>query len=879
MRKKVMILFLCLSLLLSIPLPVFAEEPEIPANELSISTAEEFLTFAENCRLDRYSQGLIVILETDIDLSGSVFAPIPIFSGTFDGKGHTVSGIAITAEGTAQGLFRYLTATAVVRDLHIKGDIHPGGSRSLVGAIAGQNQGQILRCSFEGQLSGGDQVGGIAGFNTVTGIIESCRVAGTVHGDHFVGGTAGKNAGVIRSCSNKAQINTTPQQNSISISDITMDTLTNAEAANTVTDIGGIAGISSGVIRECKNSGDVGYRHMGYNIGGIAGTQSGHIVGCENRGNIQGRKEVGGIVGQMEPAALIEYSQDTLQLLQGQLNDLSGLVDRASGNAQANASQVSGQIGLLQEQTQAAQDAVDILFPDQENSEIPDPDTLLAAQNALTDALSAMPGTLRSIATATQTAVNALGRDLGAISAQVGAMGSTMNDASEKLGGSIQDVSDLDTPEALTGKVASCANFGNVLADLNVGGIAGAVAMENDLDILEDWQQQGEESLRFESKLRAVLLNCDNFGTVTGKKQNAGGIVGWQALGLVRSCTNTGNIAGESADYVGGIAGMSTGYIRSNYAKCDVAGKSYAGGIAGSGTVVTDCISMVQFLGGSEKLGAILGVATQSNAQEQEAPIWGNLYPVFRGDMGAIDGISYAGVAEGLPMDSFLALEALPELFSNVTVRFVYADGSEKQIEVPTGSSILSGRLPTLPEKEGFTAKWEGLDSSILSSIICDMTFEAVYIPHRSTIQCQQVRENGLPVVLAEGAFIEEATVSAQKSSVVPEAANATVEGWTVYTPEGTEAIRILLPEAEGIRLWQLLIQGEDGAWSQMEFTQKESYLVFPAAAGELRLALVGVRDYSPVWRLAGISAAAAIFIAIALIVRKISKKQTKTKA
>ena len=90
------------------------------------------------------------------------------------------------------------------------------------------------------------------------------------------------------------------------LSDITIDSVTNSEAANTATDLGGIVGLSRGVIRECSNSGTVGYRNMGYNVGGIAGTQSGYIVDCRNDGAVQGRKDVGGIVGQLEPAVVLD---------------------------------------------------------------------------------------------------------------------------------------------------------------------------------------------------------------------------------------------------------------------------------------------------------------------------------------------------------------------------------------------------------------------------------------------------------------------------------------------------------------------------------------------------------------------------------------------
>ena len=883
MLKRIISTLLCVILLFGIALPVCAEETEeqeeIQTVELVISSAEEFIAFAECCRLDSYSQNLAVSLEKDIDLSGIMFQSVPIFSGSFDGKGHTISGLSITSDGSMQGLFRYLTATATVQNLSVSGEINPGGSRNEIGAIAGRNEGQIRNCSFSGNLSGSDYIGGIAGTNAVIGIIENCRVNGDIHGDHFVGGIAGQNSGVIRDCTNMAQINTTPQQNSIEISDITMDTLTNTESANTVTGIGGIAGISSGVIRECQNHGDVGYQHMGYNIGGIAGTQSGYVVDCENHGNIQGRKEVGGIVGQMEPASVIEYTEDTLQILQGQLGAMSGLVNQASSNAQTNASQISGQIGVLQDQTQTALDAVDTLFPNAENPEIPDPDTILAAQNTLSTTLSAMPGTLRSIASATQTTINGLTRDLNAISAQVSAMGETINGASENLGGSITDISDQDTPEILTGKVEGCINYGNVLADLNAGGIAGAMAMENDLDILEDWDLYGEESLNFESEVRAVIFNCTNQGTVTGKKQNVGGIVGWQSLGLVKGCVNTGKVDGENANYVGGISGLSTGYIRNNYAKCEITASTYAGGIAGSGTIVTNCISMVQIENANEKLGAILGEAVESKTQDEETPIAGNIYPIIDRDFGAIDGISYAGLAEPMVLDAFLSLESLPEMFRYVTVHFLFEDGTEKKIELRPGSSLSANRIPEIPEKEGYTAKWDSLEEADLTNIVFDMTFAAVYVPYRTTIQSEQTRENGLPIVLVEGSFAEETVITVEASDAAPALTEkeTLLESWTIRIPDGAKTIRFLLPDGVDADKLKLLVCGADGVWKETELTQDESYMVFPVATGEVQLAFIQEQNNNPVWLIAGIGMI-LMLATMFLILRRYRKKKAITK-
>ena len=880
MYKRWISILLCVVFLLGMAVPVGADETEpqeeILTRELKISTAEEFLAFAENCRLDSYSQNLAVTLENDIDLKGIPFCGIPIFSGAFDGKGHTISGLNITETGSVQGLFRYLTAGASVQDLNITGEIHPGGSRGKVGAIAGQNGGLISNCTFSGSVSGGDNVGGLVGINTITGIIDKCRVSGELYGDHFVGGIAGENAGVIRNCLNSARINTTPQQNSIDIADITLDNLTNTESVNTVTDIGGIAGISSGVIRSCLNTGDVGYQHMGYNIGGIAGTQSGYIVDCENQAEVQGRKEVGGIAGQMEPVTTIEYTEDTLQILQEQLNTMSGMVNRTASNAQGNAYEIAGQIDDLQDQTQTARDAVDTLLPDEDNFEIPDPDTVLAAQNALSTSLSAMPGTVENIASATQAAVYGLTQDLNALSDQIGAMSETVNNASENLGGSITDISDQDTPELLTGKVENCRNTGAVLAELNVGGIIGAMAMENDLDILQDWEQRGEESLNFQSEVRAVVLNCENQGVVTGKKQNVGGIVGWQSLGLVKGCANTEKVDGENAEYVGGISGMSTGYIRVSYAKCGIVASAYAGGIAGSATVATDCISMVMLENVKEKGGAILGEATQSDTQDEEMPVSGNFYPVVAQDIGAIDGISYSGIAEPMTLEAFLDVENLPEIFRTVTLLFRFEDGTERRVSVQPGGKLAENRIPEIPEKRGYTARWEGLDQVDLEHLVFNMTFEAVYISHRATIQSQQTRENGLPLLLLEGVFPEQATVSVSASDEIPTLAQGKnlLECWKITATQQGRAARFLLPENVDAEKVTLLICDLEGIWEITPHHVDGSYLVFDTDQTITAIALVEMpQSYLHLWVIGG--CALVLALAVILVSRKKVRKAT----
>ena len=95
----------------------------IEFENIEISTVEDFLAFAENCYLDSWSANKIISLKQDIDLSGTSFETIPVFTGIFDGGGHTISGFRPTEQSYIVGLFRYIEEGAIVRNMSLKGRI------------------------------------------------------------------------------------------------------------------------------------------------------------------------------------------------------------------------------------------------------------------------------------------------------------------------------------------------------------------------------------------------------------------------------------------------------------------------------------------------------------------------------------------------------------------------------------------------------------------------------------------------------------------------------------------------------------------------------------------------------------------------------------
>lgn len=311
-----------LALLCTLILPAAAA-----SDTVTIATAQDFVDFSKQCTRDTWSQGLTVELTADLDLSGSDFTPVPIFQGTFHGNGHTISGLSFDKKGSKTGLFRTLTASAVVEDLTVEGSLSPQGSASQAGLLAGENYGAVNRCAAQGSVTGQEDIGGLVGLNGEGAVLTACSSSAAVTGVTNAGGITGQNLGTVTNCTNTGEINTQADQ-------------------DTPTSVGGIAGLSRGTIRGCTNAGAVGYQHVGYNMGGIAGMQSGEISSCTNTAPIQGRKDVGGIVGQFEPNTSLTYGaspsqqlSDSLSALFGQLekftNQLNNMVTQGVSDAQA----------------------------------------------------------------------------------------------------------------------------------------------------------------------------------------------------------------------------------------------------------------------------------------------------------------------------------------------------------------------------------------------------------------------------------------------------------------------------------------------------------------------------------------------------------------
>ena len=293
-----------------IPAQTYAEPSDTTVSDTNteviyIQNTADLIELSENCHMDSWSTDKTVELTQDIILT-SEFTSIPVFNGYFKGNGHSISGYRYGGDGYATGFFRYVGKDGIIENLHLKATIHTPASGKVTGSIAGINYGTILNCSYSGSMKSDSETGGIVGVNESSGTVSGCVNNGEIQGYYFTGGIAGKNYGLLQNCVNKGTVNNTKEW-------VTEDDERSPELfpglwdeQSTVklqsgTDTGGIVGMSKGFVRSCSNYGSIGYEHVGYNVGGIAGRQSGGIESCTNHGEVLGRKDVGGIVGQMEP--------------------------------------------------------------------------------------------------------------------------------------------------------------------------------------------------------------------------------------------------------------------------------------------------------------------------------------------------------------------------------------------------------------------------------------------------------------------------------------------------------------------------------------------------------------------------------------------------
>ncbi len=230
-----------------------------------------------------------ITLDKNIDLTGKDWTPIGTdydnsYKGTFDGGGHTITGLTFTTNDEYAGLFGWLNRAGTVKNVVMEGvqitsnQIY-GGS---IGGVVGYGWGTIENCSVSGSVSGTVYVGGVVGVQ-IGGSITGCSSSATVKGTVDVGGVAGQTNSNATMTACYATGNATLEiasQNNI--------------------DVGGAVGFNGGSrILACYATGNVtstGSSTVNVYIGGFCGYNSTTVTACYWKNNQEqgiGYKKVG----------------------------------------------------------------------------------------------------------------------------------------------------------------------------------------------------------------------------------------------------------------------------------------------------------------------------------------------------------------------------------------------------------------------------------------------------------------------------------------------------------------------------------------------------------------------------------------------------------
>lgn len=853
MRRAFACFLAALLLLTTAPAALAAESADAAQG---IANAQDFLRFAESCSRESYSLGRRFVLLDDIDLSGLSYEPAGYFVGSFDGRGHTVTGLKPTADGSRLGLFRQIGPGGRVENLNVAGSVMPGGSRENIGGLAGVNEGTILNCRFTGDIRAVSNVGGLVGLNR--GEIRESAYEGFLIGEHQVGGIAGKNEGVIAGCSSGGEINavavTPSAERRFDLAALSQDEF--IDLAN----IGGIAGENTGRVADCRNRARVGYAYTGYNVGGIAGKSSGLVTGCLNSGEVQGRRDVGGVVGQLIPYAAWELSNEKLEELREAISFMQVLL----GNANQNAVDLSGSLKQeLQNMDGYADQALIALaelvreygvYIDRETQRlhVPELDAYPIDTSALNYALFNMYSESGSLVRIAEETAGTVADDIQNISHQMGYIFNLLFALAGDDGGGLLRTTDLSLTEAYEhdeGAVADCRSRGTVRGEANVGGVVGSSSFELSFDMEDQLNSSSLLPSHAEQFLFAVVRACESNGEIRSRGDNAGGIVGRLDVGAVVDCVSTGQIASQGGSYVGGIAGTAQGTLARCWARSSLAGESYLGGIAGQGGDLLDCRAWVHFERGTEYLGAVAGWA--------EGTVSGNLYVDARPD--GVDGVSRIGQAEPLALTAFLALEGAPAGFDRVTVRFVSNGKTVLTRELPFGGAI--DDLPEVARLGRSYWEWEEFDRSHVYS---DLEVNGNYYSPDTTLSSGE----DVPLFLAEGEFYEEQSLHVLPFTPRWEGAGC-LGGYTLTVNGYDGALTVRMRSEEPVSLF---VSDEAGGWTGLNAVRDGRYVVFSLPNGG-SFAVVQAEE-SSVPRLAVIGGMAALLLVLVLLRRRSRKKK-----
>ena len=224
------------------------------------------------------------------------------FKGTFDGQGHTISGLYVNLKKNYVGLFGHVGKGGTVKNVTLA-DSYVSGNIS-VGGICGWNDGgTVENCTSGCTVKGtGNSVGGICGSNQKNnraGRVLNCHNTGKVTGtDFYIGGVCGSNYNsILQESDNSGKVSGKTEVGGVcGYNDGTVNGRYNTVEVSGEGNVGGVCGWNNkGTVQESYNIGEVSGKNF---VGGVCGQNvRGTVKGCYNIGKVPDGNRVGGVCG------------------------------------------------------------------------------------------------------------------------------------------------------------------------------------------------------------------------------------------------------------------------------------------------------------------------------------------------------------------------------------------------------------------------------------------------------------------------------------------------------------------------------------------------------------------------------------------------------
>ena len=441
-----------------------------------------------------------------------------------------------------------------------------------------------------------------------------------------------------------------------------------------------------------------------------------------------------------------------------------------------------------------------------------------------------------------------------------------------------EDYSAIDSENPEASRISNCSNEGYVNGDRNIGGIAGAIALEgtDSNDISTDTKSE-------QYILLAVLENSTSSGIIELRRENAGGIVGNSSIGLIQNCLSKNRIISEEGNYVGGVAGYAKGTVSDCASISVLEGSNYVGGIAGAAKKLRNCYSLVDISDDSNWAGEIMGDVIYDDSGDITIShsnmmnfIFNNYY--VRDEFGGINNVSYNGIADVISYDT-LKEANITDAFSNLEIYFYDSDYNLVSTDsVEYGQSISEIKFPSLTTDADTYLVWDGLFSdSVLGNL-----FLVAGDEDDVTVMESDLKTDGRAVAYAQGIYYESSSLEVAEAedvalpSDIPEDSEIKVYNVKLVNTAADEnmesKIRFYIGDAKYAKVYQLI----DEKWEEKKDTKTAGSYVQSDFTGDSATFAVETFDRAPLSTLKAIGCVAIVVFIIMIISIKKNQRDNK---